>query len=651
MVERKGLYIKHNFNNDFVDLFIRLKEKYGDKVLSIHGIGVKDLDMTTFPKRFYGKSSNVAMVSVDDNANVNEKTMTQYRHEKYKAMDKINSIYMMYKWVKKTFSKKDAEKCVEAVISGDIFVNDLTGFEMPYCYGFDLFKLADEGMTCYSAKHIGAPKHGHTFLQLVIQLTAYISNQIMGAIAYPSLFPILDWYYRKDYGENYADDLMNTENWNNPLYGIKQQFQSLIYSLNFSAFRAGGQTAFTNLSVLDRGFLKHLFEGYVMPDCTGVNIESTYKLSKAFFEYLTDIQSRENVFTFPVMTLAISLDQDNNYMDPEFVDWVAEASYGKSVGNIFQSLPDKFCSCCRLKNDFGAFASNSLGLGGLSIGSLRVSGLNMPRLALREKDNPNALVDSLDLIHKILYSHRQLIKDRIEHGVMPLYTTGWIDINKQFSTIGLIGCNEYVENCGLDILTEEGQNKLLQAYEQINDTASNWTKAEAKEHNVYNIEAIPGESLAVRLADIDRLLGFNIKDYKLYSNQYVPLIKGHNGKDKASVYDRCKIQGIYDKLTSGGSILHITHKEKEPLTKEQYKKLIVLAKDLGTSYFAINYAYSICENHHNLIGDHDECPICHSTKMSKYMRVVGFIVPVNSWNKVRKDYEYSRRVSYSKEEF
>ena len=234
---------------------------------------------------------------------------------------------------------------------------------------------------------------------------------------------------------------------------------------------------------------------------------------------------------------------------------------------------------------------------------------------------------------------------------MPLYTTGWIDINKQFSTIGLIGCNEYVENCGLDILTEEGQNKLLQAYEQINDTASNWTKAEAKEHNVYNIEAIPGESLAVRLADIDRLLGFNIKDYKLYSNQYVPLIKGHNGKDKASVYDRCKIQGIYDKLTSGGSILHITHKEKEPLTKEQYKKLIVLAKDLGTSYFAINYAYSICENHHNLIGDHDECPICHSTKMSKYMRVVGFIVPVNSWNKVRKDYEYSRRVSYSKEEF
>ena len=193
MVERKGLYIKHNFNNDFVDLFIRLKEKYGDKVLSIHGIGVKDLDMTTFPKRFYGKSSNVAMVSVDDNANVNEKTMTQYRHEKYKAMDKINSIYMMYKWVKKTFSKKDAEKCVEAVISGDIFVNDLTGFEMPYCYGFDLFKLADEGMTCYSAKHIGAPKHGHTFLQLVIQLTAYISNQIMGAIAYPSLFPILDW--------------------------------------------------------------------------------------------------------------------------------------------------------------------------------------------------------------------------------------------------------------------------------------------------------------------------------------------------------------------------------------------------------------------------------------------------------------------------
>lgn len=655
MVERKGLLVKHNFNNDFVNLMEGLYKKYGEDVFHVHGIGEKDLDLTTFPKQYYRQSASVASVSVDDNANVSGKTMTQYRHEKYKALDKLNSIYMLHKWVKKIFSKKDADKAIEALIAGEIFMNDLVGVEFPYCYSFDLFQLADEGMTCYKEKMIKAPKHGNTFLDLVVQSTAYISNQIMGAIAYPSLFPLLDWYYRNDFGEDYVKDLRNTDVWNSPLYGIKQQFQSFIYSLNFSAFRAGGQTAFTNLSVLDKGFLHQLFDGYIMPDCSPVNIESTYELSKIFFEYFTEIQSVENVFTFPVMTLAVSLDENNEYMDPDFIDWIAEANCGKSVGNIFQSAPTRFSSCCRLVNDFASFGqetvSNSFGVGGLSIGSLRVSGLNLARLGLTEQENPNRLNELLDLIHKLLYAQRQIVKDRIKHGVMPLYTTGWIDINKQFSTIGLIGCNEYLENLGMDILTEEGQQHLLEVNLTISKCSKEWAEAEKAEHNIYNIEAIPGESLAVRLADIDRLLGKNPHNYKLYSNQYVPLIKGWDTKEKVSVYNRCKIQGIYDKLTSGGSILHITHKEQEPLTKEQYKKLVMLNKELGVSYFAINYAYSICENGHSLIGDHNECPICGSKEIDKYMRVAGFITPVKAWNTVRRDYEYKRRVSYSKDEF
>lgn len=643
-----GYNVKYGFNNDFVELLADLKEKYGERVFEIQGIGDRDLDITSFPKKYYTKSSNVASVSIDDNANVNEKTMVQYRHEKYKALDKMNSIYMLYKWIKKLFSKKDACKAIEAIISGKIFVNDLTGIEFPYCYAFDLLELALDGLTCYSPKKIKNPKRSTSFIELVIQATAYISNQIMGAVSYPSLFPILDWYYRQDFGEDYTKDLKNSEAWNNPLHGIKQQFQSLIYSFNFNAFRAGGQTAFTNLSVLDRGFLKQLFSDYCLPDGTVANIESTYALSKAFFEYFSEIQATEGVFTFPVMTLATSLDENNNYIDPEFIDWMADKNWEKSVGNIFQSAPTRFSSCCRLVNDYTAFdnfVQNSFGVSGLSIGSLRVCGINMARLGISEKENENELPELLDTVHKVLYAHRQLIKERISLGVMPLYTKGWININKQFSTIGMLGCNEYLENKGMDILTEEGQQELLKKFTLISNTSKQWTADEAKEHNVYNIEVIPGESQAVKLADIDKELGFNPNGYKLYSNQYVPLIK------EASVYDRCKVQGIYDRLSSGGSILHITHKEKDPLTKEQYKKLILMTKDLGVSYFAINYAYSICENNHLHIGDINKCPVCGSEKISKYMRVAGFITPVNSWNPVRKNYEYKRRVSYGKDCF
>ena len=268
----------------------------------------------------------------------------------------------------------------------------------------------------------------------------------------------------------------------------------------------------------------------------------------------------------------------------------------------------------------------------------------MARLAISEQENENELEELLDSVHKILYSHRKLIQHRISLGVMPLYTNNWIHINKQFSTVGLIACNEYLENRGMDILKEESQNVLLEKFKIISDSAKKWTEDEVKDHCVYNIEVIPGESQAIKLADIDRCLGFN-KKYKLYSNQYVPLIKN------SSIYDRVKIQGLYDRLSSGGSILHITHKEQDALSPEQYLKLIKLNKELGTSYFAINYTYSICDKNHKMIGDFDICPMCGSDKIMKYSRVAGFITPVDSWNKVRKNFEYDRRVSYGLEKF
>ena len=112
---------------------------------------------------------------------------------------------MIYKWVKKFFSKKDARIAVERIISGDIFLNDLTDVEKPYCFAIDLNNLLADGMNFYDGKNIriGIPTRSDSFIQQVIQTTAFISNQIMGAIAYPSFFPILDKFYRAEYGEDY----------------------------------------------------------------------------------------------------------------------------------------------------------------------------------------------------------------------------------------------------------------------------------------------------------------------------------------------------------------------------------------------------------------------------------------------------------------
>lgn len=639
--KRKGFIVKHNFNNDFVELWEELKAKYGKKVFAINGLDDKSLDVTTFPKNFYRKSASVASVSIDANANVSAKDISQYNYERFKAIQKLNSVYLLYKWVKKVFSKKDARKAIEKIINGEIFINDLTNIEMPYCYAFDLNNLLAEGMSFFGGSNmtINPPKRAESFIAQVIQTTAFISNQIMGAVAYPSFFPILDKFYRAEYGEDY---MTRAREDNKMSSTIKNQFQNLIFSFNFP-FR-GNQSSFTNLSVLDKGFVKSLLGGYQFADDgTEPNVDSTIDLSKFFYEYFTEIQNKEGVFTFPVMTLAVSLDDNRNYMDESMVKWIAKTNCEKSVGNIFQTYPTSFSSCCRLKNDISKLNTqgtvNSFGVGGLSVGSLRVGGINLPRLAILEKDNPKQLEETIDLLHKILYAHRKLIEERINEGVLPLYTTGWMDINKQYSTIGLIGGYEYVKNKGYKITDKEGSDLLLDVMKRIEKKLEEYQEAEKAEHYSYNIESIPGESMAVRLCDLDKLLGYCDKKVKLYSNQYVSLM------DECSLYDRMRVQAIFDQVTSGGSIMHCTYKDAKPLSEQQYEKIVRMAKDLGNEYFAINYAYCVCEQGHRTVGDNNECPVCGSPIKDKFQRVVGFVTKLAGWNKVRRDYEYDRRTS------
>lgn len=399
---------------------------------------------------------------------------------------------------------------------------------------------------------------------------------------------------------------------------------------------------------MDSGFLEVLFKDYKIPESDGTfsdaNLKSAKELSKVFFEYFSEINSKEGIFTFPVITIAISINEKKQVNDPEFYDWAATVNCKKSLANIFISPPNAFSSCCRLKNDFSKVADagyqNSFGVGGLSIGSHRVAGLNLPRIALLEKKHPNLLNDDLDILHKILYSHRQLIRHLIDCNSLPLYPAGWINLRRQYSTIGFVGAYEYVINKGLDIKTEEGIQTIIGILNKIEKKIVKWQQDEETEKNIYNIEQIPGESMCVRLCEMDTLLGHNPHKFVLYSNQYIPLV------EDSSIYDRFKIQGKIDKHTSGGAILHINVDDEKQLTPKQFKKMMDLAVDTGTVYFAINYAYSECEKEHYSIGKHNDCPICNGKIVCQYTRVVGFITPIKSWNKVRKDWEYSKRIFY-----
>ncbi len=625
-IRNKAYNIKVSYPNHFVDFMEAMFKHYGDKIFSIHGIANKHLDVCDYGKNFFGNSASVASMSVDANGNVNGgKNIIQYNAERFKGYAKLNSIYLIYKWVSDCFDIESAQEAVERLLNGDIFVNDLINFESPYCFAFDLRNLLTEGMNFFKGNfEIKAPTKSQSFINLLIQSIAYISNSITGAASFPDFFPILDWFYRKEMGDNYLEDSENVTH-------IMDQFQHLIYSLNYP-FR-GNQSAFTNMSVMDRGFLENLFENYTFPDFTTVDVESSLSLSKLFSEYYDEINGTEGIFTFPVLTHALSLDENNEYIDPETVKWSADTNALKGLSNIFQSEPSAFSSCCRLVNRYEKSEyQNSFGVGGLSIGSHRVAGINLPRMA-----KTGEFKESLESVKKILVAHRRLMESNIDKGIMPLYDAGWIHLSRQNSTIGIIGAYEYVKNKGKDIKTEEGQAELLEVMDYINDKIEEWTKE--FDGSRWNIEQIPGEGMAVRLAAIDKMMGYNDDEYKLYSNQYLPLI------EEATFVDRLKIQGVFDSKTSGGAICHINYFDTKPMDGDQLLSIMDTARKLNTVYFARNDIFNRCENGHFSTGRIDACPICSSDKIEKFTRVVGFLTPVDAWTDVRRDWEFDERKS------
>ncbi|MEI2422385.1 anaerobic ribonucleoside-triphosphate reductase, partial [Arthrospira platensis SPKY2] len=486
---------------EFIEIYNKCLNIYGPNVLKENGVDPKSLNILSFMDRFFENQEDISEITVDSNSNTIYSSITNFKNEAPKSLHKLFSLYRLHKKIKELYSLKDANNCIESILNGNLFFNDLSKGIYPYCYAFDIGKLITKGMDFYKGNgsiFIKPPKRSSTFLQQLIQTTSFASNQISGAVSYPSLFVILDYFYRLQFGEDYINELRDKSN-KKLTYFIHNEFQSIIFSFN-TPCRDGGESSFVNLSIMDTGFLENLFKDYVIKIEDDIiykpNIYNVLELSKEFFEYFSEINSKESLFTFPVITLAISIDENGNYIDPDFVDWVSIHNSKKALGNIFQAPPYKYSTCCRLISDYSQLEYvNSFGVGGLEIGSTRVCGLNLPRIALQENQDLY-LNERLKEVRYILTAHRNIVDELIHKGNLPLYTYDWINVNKQYSTVGFIGAYEFVINSGFDLFSEQGKNSLLNLLQSIGNTISSWNK----ESNFrFNIEQIPGESMAIRM--------------------------------------------------------------------------------------------------------------------------------------------------------
>ena len=298
---------------------------------------------------------------------------------------------------------------------------------------------------------------------------------------------------------------------------------------------------------------------------------------------------------------------------------------------------------CRLRSDTTNEYFNSFGSGTTKIGSLGVCTINLPRLAYKNRGNEEKFLTDLKELVQICSvvnrAKRKIIERRIKNGHHPLYDLGFLNIEKQYLTCGINGFNEAIEILGKDILTPFGQELGLKIIGVINDT----NDEESKKYKVpYNCEQIPAESVAIKLAEKDRILKFN-KQYELYSNQFIPLTT------RADLLDRIELQGKFDSHFTGGAIMHCNCETE--VSWEKQKELIRLCAKKGVVYFALNYNLQECMNGHMTVGKNDICSICGKPIENNYSRVVGFLTCVKNWHPTRREVDYPNREFYKEEDF
>lgn len=627
------MYIEYSFDTSFKKLFKKLEKTIPQyyQLRELEGIG-EDLDLHEFSRKFFGKKGQAtADVSVDANANVDTVSIVHYNNEIAKPLGRLYGMYLLWNYAKQLYNEEIAEEMVIKQFTKNIYINDFSNFAgIPYCFAFSLLDLMQQGIQFGGKIKAEPANHLSSFMGHVIAFLTYSCQQLSGACGMPDALVIISFF---------VDKLLN-ENRDVPkeflIKQIKQELQGLIYQFN-QPFRGALQSAFTNISIYDDYFLEKICSEYIFPDGSKPNKITINFLQETFLDLMNETLNKTPI-TFPIITACFSTDENHNVQDQAFLNLIAEKNCKYAFINMFAGKTSITSACCRLRVDSKNDFFNSFGSGSNKLGSLSVTTLNLPRLAYESKNKEEFLIkvkENVILASRINNIKRKMLEKNIEKGYLPLYTLGFMNLNKQYSTCGLNGLYEALEILGYDILKQEGQflvKEMLIMINEIND------KQSEKFKSPHNVEIVPAENASIKLAEADRILGYN-KNYKFYSNQFIPLTKD------VDMLDRIKLQGMFDSLLSGGSILHINTNDR--ITDVNFmKRLIEKAVNSGVIYHAVNYLLNRCKNNHFTVGNIEVCVNCGEKIIEKYERIVGFMVPHSQWNIKRREEDVPYRIRY-----
>ena len=457
----------------------------------------------------YAKAKNAATGSkYDANANVTEKNIVTLNGELFKGdVIKVNRAILTDK-IRELYGEELAKEYIRMLEQHLLYKHDETSI-MPYCVAITMYPFLLEGLQPIGGLS-ARPKNLDSFCGMFVNLVFAISSQFAGAVATGEFLMYFDYFARKvwvyDYWKRPEEMVDKHRNIDKTL---EQKFQQIVYSINQPAAARNFQSVFWNISYFDKNYFEGIFGEFYFPDGTQPQWESLSWLQKKFAKWFNEERTK-CILTFPVETMAL-LTNGEDVVDEEYADFTAEMySKGHSFFTYMSDSPDSLSSCCRLRNEVtdNQF-SYSLGAGGIATGSKSVMTLNINRLVQDAVNNGYDMIEYLrenvKKVHKFQTAYNELLKDYLKDGLLTVYTAGFIDMKKQYLTIGVNGVIEAAEFLGIPVNDNPTYREFMQS---ILKTISDENRKAKTKELMFNCEFVPAENLGVKHANWDRKAGY-----------------------------------------------------------------------------------------------------------------------------------------------
>lgn len=606
----------------------------------------------------FKNSDNTANATIDDNSNVATHNIAVLNSEMHKPDNQEINMRMLRDKLHELYPDFDYKQ-MDIDFSTIGYLHDASSqVGMPYCVAITLYPFLNDGIKNLGGLSV-SPKNIDSFCGMFVNLVFAIASQFKGAVATPGVLLVMDYFIRKEWGNDYykkVDAVITSEHClrQQTIQGqIHQYFQQICYSLMQPSGSRGNQACFWNLSIFDRPFFDTMYGDFYFPDGSQPQWESLEWLQKDFMHWFNQ-ERLKCVLTFPVVSLCL-INQEGKFLDEGLADFACqEYAEGNSFFTYISDSADSLSSCCRLSSKLEKPQFNFTN-GQLSemTGSKNVITLNFNRLiqdwaqsyyeSMDFMDSadlhifyaPNSgfkpyLENVLERIYKYQLAYNACLEDLYKANLLTVYNAGFIDMKKQYLTIGINGLNQAFEYLGGKCNKNEEYEKFCNL---IFTTIKEANKAHSNKEIKFNTEFTPCESAAVKLYNRDKAAGYWVpEDTNLYASYiYKP------NDSEISVLDKLYLHGrnfCGDNL-DGGSSAHINLDSH--LSKEQYRLLLNYAAEVGCKYFTFNIPNCECENCGFIAKQpFNPCPKCGSDNVSLWDRVIGYLTKIKNWAKGRQ---------------